>query len=132
MVFNLKCMLVHLVLHFYKINKTDRNEGLDHFQPKRDADRIADDGVGGANPRNRSNTAKVNHHPTVKPTDLMRYLCRLVTPPDGIVLDPFTGSGSTGKAAIAERLRFVGFEQSAEYVAIAQARIGYAEQHHEG
>lgn len=115
-----------------KANKTDRNEGLDDFQPKRDADRIADDGVGGANPRNRSNTAKVNHHPTVKPTDLMRYLCRLVTPPDGIVLDPFTGSGSTGKAAIAERLRFVGFEQSAEYVAIAQARIGYAEQHHEG
>ena len=53
-------------------------------------------------------------------------------PSGGIVLDPFTGSGSTGKAAIAERLRFVGFEQSAEYVAIAQARIGYAEQHHEG
>ena len=115
-----------------KANKRDRNEGLDDFAPKRDADRIADDGVGGANPRNRSNTAKVNHHPTVKPTMLMRYLCRLITPPNGIVLDPFTGSGSTGTGALLEGLRFVGFEQSAEYVAIAQARIRYAEQHHEG
>jgi site-specific DNA-methyltransferase (adenine-specific) len=63
---------------------------------------------------------------------LMRYLCRLITPPNGIVLDPFTGSGSTGTGALLEGLRFVGFEQSAEYVAIAQARIRYAEQHHEG
>ena len=115
-----------------KANKTDRNEGLDDFTPKRDADRVRDDGVGGANPRNRSNTAKVNHHPTVKPTMLMRYLVRLVTPPDGLVLDPFCGSGSTGKAAVYERLRFIGFEQSADYVAIAQGRIKYAEQHREG
>jgi DNA modification methylase len=107
-----------------KANKKDRNEGLDDFQPKRDADRIADDGVGGANPRNRSNTAKVNHHPTVKPTDLMRYLCRLVTPPQGVVLDPFTGSGSTGKAALLEGFTFLGVEQSEEYLRIAQARIG--------
>lgn len=107
-----------------KANKTDRNEGLDGFQPKRDADRIADDGVGGANPRNRSNTEKVNHHPTVKPTDLMRYLCRLITPPNGIVLDPFTGSGSTGKAALLEGFTFLGVEQSEEYLRIAQARIG--------
>jgi site-specific DNA-methyltransferase (adenine-specific) len=67
-----------------------------------------------------------NHHPTVKPTDLMRYLCRLVTPPGGVVLDPFTGSGSTGKAAMLEGFRFVGIEREAEYVAIAQARIGKA------
>jgi site-specific DNA-methyltransferase (adenine-specific) len=67
-----------------------------------------------------------NHHPTVKPTDLMRYLCRLVTPPDGLVLDPFTGSGSTGKAAILEGFRFVGCELSAEYIEIARARIGHA------
>jgi site-specific DNA-methyltransferase (adenine-specific) len=107
-----------------KANKKDRNEGLDDFQPKRDADRIADDGVGGANPRNRSNTAKVNHHPTVKPTDLMRYLCRLVTPPQGVVLDPFTGSGSTGKAALLEGFTFLGVEQSEDYLRIAQARIG--------
>jgi site-specific DNA-methyltransferase (adenine-specific) len=66
-----------------------------------------------------------NHHPTVKPTDLMRYLCRLVTPPDGIVLDPFMGSGSTGKAAALEGFSFIGIEREAEYVAIAQARINH-------
>ena len=107
-----------------KANKKDRNEGLDGFELKREADRIIDDGVGGDNPRNRSNTPKLNHHPTVKPTDLMRYLCRLVTPPNGTVLDPFTGSGSTGKAAVAEGFSFIGIEQSAEYVEIAKARIG--------
>jgi DNA modification methylase len=64
-----------------------------------------------------------NTHPTVKPTALMRYLCRLVTPPGGLVLDPFSGSGSTGKAAIAEGFRFVGIELSPEYAAIAEARI---------
>jgi len=64
-----------------------------------------------------------NHHPTVKPTDLMRYLCRLVTPPSGIVLDPFMGSGSTGKAAMLEGFAFVGIEREAEYVEIAKARI---------
>ena len=106
-----------------KANNKDRNEGLDGFKPKREADRIVDDGVGGDNPRNRSNTAKLNHHPTVKPTDLMRYLCRLVTPPNGTVLDPFTGSGSTGKAAVMEGFNFIGVEQSAEYFEIAQARI---------
>jgi site-specific DNA-methyltransferase (adenine-specific) len=68
-----------------------------------------------------------NHHPTVKPTALMRYLCRLVTPPGGVVLDPFTGSGSTGKAAILEGFRFIGIEREAEYVEIAKARIGAAE-----
>jgi site-specific DNA-methyltransferase (adenine-specific) len=109
-----------------KANKTDRNEGLDGFAPKRDADRIADDGVGGANPRNRSNTAKVNHHPTVKPTDLMRYLCRLITPPGGTILDPFTGSGSTGKAAILEGFNFIGIELDPDYITIAQARIDHA------
>jgi len=67
-----------------------------------------------------------NYHPTVKPTALMRYLCRLVTPPGGIVLDPFTGSGSTGKAAVAEGFQFIGIEQQAEYVEIARARIGAA------
>jgi site-specific DNA-methyltransferase (adenine-specific) len=64
-----------------------------------------------------------NHHPTVKPTALMRYLCRLVTPPGGIVLDPFTGSGSTGKGAVLEGFRFIGIEREAEYVEIARARI---------
>ena len=64
-----------------------------------------------------------NIHPTVKPTDLMRYLCRLVTPPGGVVLDPFMGSGSTGKAAVLEGFRFIGIEREAEYLGIARRRI---------
>ncbi len=64
-----------------------------------------------------------NTHPTVKPTDLMRYLCRLVTPPGGTVLDPFMGSGSTGKAAVLEGFRFIGVEREADYFKIAQQRI---------
>jgi site-specific DNA-methyltransferase (adenine-specific) len=67
-----------------------------------------------------------NRHPTVKPTALMRYLCRLVTPPGGFVLDPFAGSGSTGKAAVCEGFDFVGIEREAEYVEIARARIAAA------
>jgi len=67
-----------------------------------------------------------NNHPTVKPTALMRYLCKLVTPHNGIILDPFMGSGSTGKAATLERFNFIGIDLSAEYVAIAQARIDAA------
>jgi DNA modification methylase len=111
-----------------KASKKDRNEGLDGFAEKREADRIISDGVGGDNPRNRSNTPKLNHHPTVKPTDLMRYLCRLVTPPNGLVLDPFTGSGSTGKAATLEGFSFIGIEQSTEYAEIANARINHAKE----
>ncbi|NDB35148.1 MAG: site-specific DNA-methyltransferase, partial [Flavobacteriia bacterium] len=64
-----------------------------------------------------------NNHPTVKPTDLMRYLCRLVTPPSGIVLDPFMGSGSTGKGAILEGFDFIGIEREEEYCKIAERRI---------
>lgn len=67
--------------------------------------------------------AAKNNHPTVKPTDLMRYLCRLVTPPGGTVLDPFMGSGSTGRGAILEGFHFIGIELDASYVAIAEARI---------
>ena len=64
-----------------------------------------------------------NTHPTVKPTDLMAYLCRLVTPPGGVVLDPFMGSGSTGKAAMREGFRFIGIEMDAGYFEIAKNRI---------
>ena len=64
-----------------------------------------------------------NNHPTVKPTALMQYLCRLVTPPGGTVLDPFMGSGSTGAAAMLEGFQFIGIEREAEYVAIARERI---------
>jgi site-specific DNA-methyltransferase (adenine-specific) len=66
-----------------------------------------------------------NVHPTVKPTDLMRYLVRMVTPPGGLVLDPFTGSGSTGRAAMLEGMRFIGCELSPEYAKIARARIRF-------
>jgi site-specific DNA-methyltransferase (adenine-specific) len=73
------------------------------------------------------NRPVANHHPTVKPTDLMRYLVRMVTPPSGTVLDPFTGSGSTGKAATLEGFNFIGVEQNPDYAAIAEARIVEAE-----
>jgi DNA modification methylase len=66
-----------------------------------------------------------NHHPTVKPIALMRWLCRLVTPKGGLILDPFTGSGTTGCAAVLEGFRFVGIEREAEYVAIAERRIAH-------
>jgi hypothetical protein len=65
-------------------------------------------------------------HPTVKPTDLMRYLCRLVTPPGGTILDPFTGSGSTGKAAALEGFNFIGCELDATYCDTARRRIEHA------
>ena len=103
-----------------KASKKDRNEGLNGFAEKRPDERT----VTGMGTFEEKGVAKqANHHPTVKPTDLMRYLCRLVTPPNGTVLDPFTGSGSTGKAAVLEGFNFIGIEQSAEYVEIAKARI---------
>ena len=103
-----------------KANKKDRNEGLDGFAEKRPDERTTT-GMGTFDEKGVAKQA--NHHPTVKPTDLMRYLCRLVTPPNGVVLDPFTGSGSTGKAAVLEGFSFIGVEQSEEYIKIAQARI---------
>lgn len=115
-----------------KASKRDRNEGLDGFEAKRDHDGRADGGVGGDNPRNRTNAEKLNHHPTVKPTSLMQYLVRLVTPPGGIVLDPFLGSGSTGKAAMYEGFNFVGIELTPEYLPIAKARILFALKDKEG
>jgi site-specific DNA-methyltransferase (adenine-specific) len=74
----------------------------------------------------RDDRSNGNTHPTVKPTDLMRYLCRLVTPPGGIVLDPFMGSGSTGKAAMLEGFEFIGIEREPSYHAIAEQRISRA------
>lgn len=110
-----------------KASKRDRNEGLDDFEAIRVHDGRKDAGIGENNPRNRTNQPKVNHHPTVKPTDLMRYLCRLITPPNGIVLDPFMGSGSTGKACAFESFNFVGIEREEDYFKIANARIEWAE-----
>jgi site-specific DNA-methyltransferase (adenine-specific) len=109
-----------------KASKRDRNEGLDDFSAVRVHDGREAGKPGGSNPRNRTNDLKLNHHPTVKPTSLMQYLVRLVTPPNGTVLDPFMGSGSTGKACAYEGFDFIGIEQSAEYVEIAQARIDFA------
>jgi site-specific DNA-methyltransferase (adenine-specific) len=110
-----------------KASKADRDEGCDKLQ-ERSAGECVDRVEGSAgmeSPRagaGRTSGSR-NHHPTVKPTDLMRYLCRLVTPPSGIVLDPFMGSGSTGKAAMLEGFAFVGIERESEYIDIAKARI---------
>lgn len=111
-----------------KTSKRDRNEGLEDFEAQRRAGLKGSDRDGDINPvseRWRTQPSQ-NHHPTVKPTDLMRYLCRLVTPKGGIVLDPFTGSGSTGKAAIYEGFNFIGIEMTDEYLPIAKARIEFA------
>lgn len=98
-----------------KTSRKDRNEGLQDPGPQLQR---------GTTLRKVENAdLKGNTHPTVKPTDLMAYLCRLVTPPGGIVLDPFMGSGSTGKAAMREGFQFIGCELDAAYLAIAQARI---------
>jgi site-specific DNA-methyltransferase (adenine-specific) len=110
-----------------KASRSDRNEGCDgmpQMLPK------APNGAENAVSANRGSRSgpRENHHPTVKPTALMRYLCRLVTPPGGVVLDPFAGSGSTGKAAMLEGFNFVGIELNAEYVDIARARIANANQ----
>jgi site-specific DNA-methyltransferase (adenine-specific) len=67
-----------------------------------------------------------NHHPTVKPIKLMEYLVRMITPPGGVCLDPFMGSGSTGVAAVRLGFRFIGCEMSPEYLAIAEKRIAHA------
>lgn len=74
----------------------------------------------------RTAVAQANHHPTVKPTELMRYLVRIVTPAGGTVLDPFTGSGSTGRGAVLEGCNFVGIEKDGDYVEIARRRIADA------
>lgn len=111
-----------------KASKRDRDEGCKELEEK---SRFEDIGnkwttVDYREGKERNVMAR-NHHPTVKPTDLMRYLCRLVTPPNGIILDPFTGSGSTGKAAIIEGFRFLGFDMQSEYIDIASARIKHVE-----
>ena len=111
-----------------KANKRDRNEGLEGFETKI-TNEITPPGTKGSNSTRAGagrSGATANHHPTVKPIDLMRYLCRLVTPPNGVILDPFTGSGSTGKAAMYEKFTFIGIEMTEEYLPIAKARIEFA------
>jgi site-specific DNA-methyltransferase (adenine-specific) len=108
-----------------KASKADRDEGCEGLPVVRVKMNNGNDADGDPVSDRFTKMAR-NTHPTVKPTDLMRYLCRLVTPPGGVVLDPFTGSGSTGKAALLEGFRFVGIEREAEYVEIARARIAAA------
>jgi hypothetical protein len=103
-----------------KASKADRDEGMEGWEAQ--AVHRYGAGLGEGHDPNAPAINR-NIHPTVKPTDLMRYLVRLVTPPGGLVLDPFTGSGSTGKAAVLEGMRFIGCELSPEYAAIAEARI---------
>jgi len=116
-----------------KASKRDRDEGLEGFEEKMwslmdNRNRGGEDKenyhfkTGNGNERNNKMR---NNHPTVKSTELMRYLCRLITPPGGTVLDPFMGSGSTGKGAILEGFDFIGIEQDAEYFKIAEARINF-------
>ena len=108
-----------------KASRRDRNEGCEGLEVRRVESDFRQGGA--ANSRSEGTYAKMrNHHPTVKPTTLMSWLCRLVTPSGGTVLDPFMGSGSTGKAAILEGFSFIGIEREAEYIAIAQARLDHA------
>ena len=115
-----------------KASKAERNAGLDGLPERRESDRVKDDGAGGDNPRNRTNEARQNFHPTVKPLALMRYLIKLVTPPNGLVLDPFLGSGSTAVAAILEGFNWVGCEMTEDYWPIIEARVAWAQKEQEG
>jgi site-specific DNA-methyltransferase (adenine-specific) len=115
-----------------KASKRDRNEGLEGLPETSAADMVdrEEDSAEMNSPRagaGRTSGAK-NFHPTVKPTELMKYLIKLVTPPNGTVLDPFTGSGSTGKAALIEGFRFIGIEMTEDYVPIIEGRLKNAEQ----
>jgi len=127
-----------------KASKRDRNEGLDGFEGQsigakgnglaRICATCSASTIQGCECPDRTyvNPTRQNHHPTVKPTDLMRYLVKLIAPPGGTVLDPFTGSGSTGKGAVIEGFTFVGIELDPDYVAIATARIQHQLDKQEG
>ncbi len=113
-----------------KASKKDRNEGLEQL-PVASAGQMVNrvEGSAGMNsPRAGAGrtTGAANIHPTVKPTALMEYLIKLVTPPGGTVLDPFTGSGSTGKAALLNRYQFIGIELTADYLPIIEGRLNWA------
>ena len=123
--------------YFYcaKASKNDRDEGLEEFSTKTSGQMTEQkEGSAGITAFTGSRSPKKNNHPTVKPTELMRYLVRLVTPKGGTVLDPFMGSGSTGKAVACENnernaeYKFIGIEKETEYCKIAEARIKYVEQ----
>ena len=106
-----------------KVNKKDRNEGLDHMPDKEFVNTIAQ-----PERDKRPFHPQKNTHPTVKPTDLMHYLIRMVTPAGGVVLDPFMGSGSTGKAAVRNGYDFIGIEMEQESYNVAKARIEWEQE----
>ena len=113
-----------------KASKRDRNEGLEDLEDKRVGSFTGNVSTTGGNKigayPDKPNLPGKNTHPTVKPTQLMRYLIKLVTPPGGTVLDPFTGSGSTGKAALLDGYQFVGAELTEEYLPIIEGRLRWA------
>lgn len=109
-----------------KASSSERNLGLDDL-PNRKQDEDDYERAGTTNPRNRSQKLRKNHHPTVKPVALMRHLIKMVTPPNGIVLDPFMGSGTTAVAATLDGIRWVGCEMNEEYAQIIWARVNHAE-----
>ena len=116
-----------------KASKKDRNEGLDHLEKKQNifngkSNNPSKDMKGVE--KKFTTQPKSNSHPTVKPTTLMAYLVRLVTPKGGTVLDPFMGSGSTGKAAVREGMDFIGIEREDEYMEIAKTRIEHEQSKH--
>lgn len=102
-----------------KVSASERNEGLDSLPDKE----WKNDGAAVPQRDDRPFNPSKNNHPTVKPIALMRYLCRLITPPGGVVLDPWMGSGSTGKAAKLEGFEFIGMEMDSGYFEIAKTRI---------
>jgi DNA modification methylase len=107
-----------------KASRSERNAGLEGMEKKYIA--TMGDGIGEReHNENEPMAYSQNHHPTVKPISLMRYLCRLVTPPKGTVLDPFMGSGTTGCAASLEGFEFIGIEREPEYLEIAERRMAY-------
>lgn len=109
-----------------KASTAERNGGLDGFPKQRKAQLAGAQSEGTLDDVSaRFSWEMANVHPTVKPINLMRWLVRLVTPPGGIVLDNFAGSGTTGCAAVLEGFRFVGIEREAEYVEICKARIAH-------
>lgn len=120
--------------YFYsaKASKKDRDEGLDAFEERKTTDGCIRANVETARKFGANSALRKNIHPTCKPTELMQYLVRLVSPKGATILDPFMGSGSTGKAVMFENrerdanYKFVGIELTDEYLPIAQARIEYA------
>ena len=113
-----------------KVSRNERNTGLGVFEERihdtedcTNLPSIRTNSVNTSSGKQRKVNPTKNHHPTVKPLELMKYLCRLVTPKGGTVLDPFMGSGSTGMAAKDEGFEFIGIEKEKEYFEIAESRI---------